>query len=130
VRDRGLLSFNIKHLMKWTLIVGGAIVIINMLGLAAYLSVNQELNWITFKYLLLSYLMIEGLVITLMGCATLFGFKKYAEWPTKDARRRSEQNKNTSSDKEIGSRMNFGTFFVVLGMSLFLLSFIVFSFLF
>lgn len=80
--------------------------------------------------LLLSYLMLEGLVIMLIGCAALFGFKKYAEWPVEEARRRSEQNKNMSSGKKIDSGMNFGTFFVILGMSLFLPSFIVFSFLF
>jgi len=130
VRDRSLLSSHIKHLIKWTATAGGIIVIVNMIGLVAYLFINQGLDWTAFMRLLLSYLLIEGLVIMLIGCAALFGFKKYTEWPVEEARRRSEQNKNMSSGKKIDSGMNFGTFFIILGMSLFLPSFIVFSFLF
>ena len=109
--------------------VGGVIVIVNMIGLAAYLSINQELDWTTLMHLLSSYLMIEGLLITLVGCAAFFGFRKYTEWPGEEARRRSEENKDVGSGKDVGRKMNFGVFFVVLGMLLFFLSFVVLSFL-
>lgn len=119
---------NVRQLIKWILIIGGIIVIVNMFGAVAYLSIIHELDWTAFIRLLSSYLMLEGLVIMLMGCMTFFGFKKYTEWPTEEARRGSEQNKNMVSSKKIGLRMNFGTFLVILGMLLFLISFIVFSF--
>jgi hypothetical protein len=90
VRDRSLLSSYIKRLIKWTAAVGGIILIVNVIGLAAHLSINQELDWTTLTRLLLSYLMIEGLMIMLVGCASFFGFRKYTEWPGDEARRRSE----------------------------------------
>ena len=118
---------NVRQLIKWILIIGVIIVIVNMSGAVAYLSIINELDWTDFAHLLSSYLMLEGLVIMLMGCMTFFGFKKYTEWPTEEAKRESEQNKNVVSGKKIGLRINFGTFLIILGMLLFLISFIVFS---
>jgi hypothetical protein len=130
VRDWSLLSSYIKHLIKWTVTVGGIILIVNMIGLAAYLSINQELVWAAFMRLLLTYSMLEGLMIMLVGCAALFGFKKYIEWPAEEARRSSKRDRNSGSGRATGSGKSLGVFFVALGMLLFLPSFIVFSFLF
>jgi hypothetical protein len=74
--------------------------------------------------------MLEGIVITLMGCAGFFGFRKYAVGLGEKAEPKSEQTGHTKSNKKTGSKLDFGTFFVIIGMSLFLSSFVVFSFLF
>lgn len=121
---------NIRQLIKWTIIIGGIIVIVNTIGAVAYLLIIHELDWATFIRLLSSYLTLEGLMIMLVGCAALFGFKKYIEWPTEEARRSSKRDRNSGSGKATGSEKSLGVFFVALGMLLFLPSFIVFSFLF
>ena len=117
------------RLIKWTIICGGTIAIVNAMGLAIFLYVNQQLDWRIFLQLLLSYLMLEGLVITLIGCVRFFGFRKYIGEPREKAESKSEQTSYTQSNKKADSKLDFGTLFLILGMSLFLLSFIIFSFL-
>jgi len=128
MRVESVKSSNIKRLVKWTIIVGGMITIVNIVGLAAFLFANQKLDWRIFMRLLLSYLMLEGVIITLIGCAAFFGFKKYSVWLGEGAEHKLKRKRDVNSPKKIDSEMNFGTFLLILGISLFLISFIVFSF--
>jgi hypothetical protein len=121
---------NIKRLAKWTMVGEGIIAVANSMSLAIYLYVNQQLYWKIFIQLLLSYLILEGLVITLIGCIGFFGFEKYMVGVREKAESRSEHTTYVKSNKQTDLKFDFRALFVILGLSLFLPSFIIFSFLF
>jgi hypothetical protein len=70
----------IIKLLKWVLIVDGITTLLNFFGVVIFLTVRGNLNFQTFVQLFLSFLMLEGLIIALVGCISYLGFEKYKFW--------------------------------------------------
>lgn len=118
------ISFNlpyIKDLIKWIVIVSGVLVTVNTMSLAVILSLNQNLDLMTFVHLLLICLMFEGIIITLIGCIGFFGWEKYRKLLMEEKREKMKQKDHREIKIEI--------FLVILGFILFFISFLAFSFL-
>lgn len=110
----------ITKFLKWVLIVDGIIILLNSLGILIFLTVKGDLNLPIFLQLFLSFLMLEGLIIALVGCVSYLGFEKYKFW----IKGYSNPVKEMNSER---IKIDFRLVFLVSGILLFFITLSCFS---
>jgi len=116
--------------LKYVGIIIGLIIILNVIGVSAFVLISEGWNVLVFLRFLLLYIMLEGLIMALVGSLSFFGFEKYrslfgGEQATFERQQENEQER-VFKDK---SKLNLGVLLVSAGILLFFIGFTWFSFL-